>query len=206
MTSLRWNGWKSTIDVFFFFLFFFLLAHFYFPASGQAVVTGVVPSPPRFLPSIFIAHRVQLCEKVRGERELAKFDANLDGGTKSWKKRSGNGKPYLKYVCVCCLHIKPFFLPNDTINQCTQWPCWFFILQRFVPVQVRLCGHRTAVIRRRIYDLQKRRQNQRGGERKTAVTTACLSWRSQRVHTCNELSWRAKNDDWEKNALYVPSS
>ena len=34
-------------------------AHFYFPASGQAVVTGVVPSPPWFLPSIFIAHRVQ---------------------------------------------------------------------------------------------------------------------------------------------------
>ena len=41
-----------------FFLFFFL-AHFHFPASGQAVVTGVIPSPPRFLPSIFIAHRVQ---------------------------------------------------------------------------------------------------------------------------------------------------
>ena len=34
-------------------------AHFYFPASRQAVVTGVVPSSPRFLPSIFIAHRVQ---------------------------------------------------------------------------------------------------------------------------------------------------
>ena len=33
--------------------------HIYFPASGQAVVTGVVPFPPRFLPSIFIAHRVQ---------------------------------------------------------------------------------------------------------------------------------------------------
>ena len=31
----------------------------YFPASRQAVVTGVVPSPPRFWPSIFIAHRVQ---------------------------------------------------------------------------------------------------------------------------------------------------
>ena len=44
-----------TADVFFFFFF----AHFYFPASGQAVVTGVVPSPPRFLPSIFFAHRVQ---------------------------------------------------------------------------------------------------------------------------------------------------
>ena len=40
-----------------FLLFFF--THFYFPASGQAVVTGVVPSPPRFLPSIFIAHRVR---------------------------------------------------------------------------------------------------------------------------------------------------
>ena len=40
--------------------FFFLLLHtFYFPASGQAVVTGVIPSPPRFLPSSFIAHRVQ---------------------------------------------------------------------------------------------------------------------------------------------------
>ena len=43
----------------FFFSFFFFFAHFYFPASGQAVVAGVVPSPPRFLPSIFIAHRVQ---------------------------------------------------------------------------------------------------------------------------------------------------
>ena len=39
--------------------FFFFFAHFYFPASGQAVVTGVVPSPPRFLPLIFIAHGVQ---------------------------------------------------------------------------------------------------------------------------------------------------
>ena len=40
-----------------FFLSFF--SHFYFSASGQAVVTGVVPSPPRFLPPIFIAHKVQ---------------------------------------------------------------------------------------------------------------------------------------------------
>ena len=39
--------------------FFFFLLTLYFPASGQAVVTGVDPSPPRFLPSIFIAHRVQ---------------------------------------------------------------------------------------------------------------------------------------------------
>ena len=41
-----------------FFLFFYF-AHFFFPSSGQAVVTGVIPSPPRFLHSIFIAHRVQ---------------------------------------------------------------------------------------------------------------------------------------------------
>ena len=41
------------------FFFFSCSSLFYFPASGQAVVTGVVPSPPRFLPSIFIAHRVQ---------------------------------------------------------------------------------------------------------------------------------------------------
>ena len=40
-----------------FFLFFF--THIYFPASGQAVATGAVPSPPRFSPSIFVAHRVQ---------------------------------------------------------------------------------------------------------------------------------------------------
>ena len=37
---------------------FFFFMHIYFPASGQAVVTDVVPSPPGFLPSIFIAHRV----------------------------------------------------------------------------------------------------------------------------------------------------
>ena len=41
------------------FFFFFFFAHFHFPASGQAVVTGFIPSPPRFLPSIFIAHKVQ---------------------------------------------------------------------------------------------------------------------------------------------------
>ena len=50
------NNARYSCRVIFFFFFFF--AHFYFPASGQAVVTGVIPSP-RFLPSIFIAHRVQ---------------------------------------------------------------------------------------------------------------------------------------------------
>ena len=51
----------TTLGIFYsvFFFFFCFFAHFYFPASGQAVVTGVIHSPPRFLPSIFIAHRVQ---------------------------------------------------------------------------------------------------------------------------------------------------
>ena len=38
---------------------FIFSTRIYFPASGQTVVTGVVPSPPRFSPSIFIAHWVQ---------------------------------------------------------------------------------------------------------------------------------------------------
>ena len=46
------------LELFFFFSFFFF-SHFHFSAAEQAVVTGVVPSPPRFLPSIFIAHRIQ---------------------------------------------------------------------------------------------------------------------------------------------------
>ena len=38
---------------------FFFFAHFCFTASGQAVDTGVVPFPPPFLPSIFVARKVQ---------------------------------------------------------------------------------------------------------------------------------------------------
>ena len=57
-TSPCFQSPPTPSDTYFFF-FFLLLLHFYFPASGQAVVTGVVPSSPRFLPSIIIAHRVQ---------------------------------------------------------------------------------------------------------------------------------------------------
>ena len=40
--------------------FFFFSSHTStFSVSGQAVVTGVVPSPPRFLPLIYISNRVQ---------------------------------------------------------------------------------------------------------------------------------------------------
>ena len=64
LPGVVWRKWTSISDhlrilhMLFIYLFVFF-ANFYFPASGQAVVTGVVPSPPRFLPSIFIAHRVQ---------------------------------------------------------------------------------------------------------------------------------------------------
>ena len=39
--------------------FFVITSLFYFQASGQAVVAGVVPSLPWLVPSISIAHRVQ---------------------------------------------------------------------------------------------------------------------------------------------------
>ena len=40
--------------------FFFFISHIFFPASGQAMVTGRCRSfSPRFLTSFFIAHRVQ---------------------------------------------------------------------------------------------------------------------------------------------------
>ena len=35
------------------------------PSSGQAVVTGVVPFPPRYVPSMFIAHSVQYSHTAR---------------------------------------------------------------------------------------------------------------------------------------------
>ena len=53
---------RNTVDAIYLtttIFFFFFLTHIYFPASGQDVVTGVVPSSPRFFPSIFIAHSVQ---------------------------------------------------------------------------------------------------------------------------------------------------
>ena len=53
------GGYNRTCHVLWSLFFFLFSAHSYFPAPGQDVVTGVVPSSPRFLPSIFIAHRVQ---------------------------------------------------------------------------------------------------------------------------------------------------
>ena len=50
---------QSALTEYLVYIYFFSSSRIYFPVSGQAVVTGVVPSPPRFLPSTFIAHRVQ---------------------------------------------------------------------------------------------------------------------------------------------------
>ena len=50
---------KYATYVYIYIYIFFVSSHIYFPSSRQAVVTGVVPSSPRFLPSILIAHRVQ---------------------------------------------------------------------------------------------------------------------------------------------------
>ena len=79
---------RTVLDPFHFFYLFFS-SHFYFPASGQAVVTGVVPSPPRFLPSIFIAHRVQhsRCSSIF-HRELPAHALALSASQFVHKKKS----------------------------------------------------------------------------------------------------------------------
>ena len=51
VTSYQPRGFLTT--------FFFFSHTSTFQLLDKAVVTGVVPSPPRFLPSIFITHRVQ---------------------------------------------------------------------------------------------------------------------------------------------------
>ena len=43
----------------FFQLYCYFYTYFYFPAFGQAMETGVIPSPARFLPSMYIAQRVE---------------------------------------------------------------------------------------------------------------------------------------------------
>ena len=52
-SRFSFGGAGCDLDVFVSFCFIFFFSRFYLPASGQAVVISVVPSPPRFLPSIF---------------------------------------------------------------------------------------------------------------------------------------------------------
>ena len=73
------------------FIFFFFFSHN--PAfqllDGKAVVTGVVPSPTRFLPLIFIAHRVQQshCSSIL-HRELLTYALALSASQFVHKKNS----------------------------------------------------------------------------------------------------------------------
>ena len=70
---------------------FFSHTSTFFPASGQqAAVTGVVPFPPRFLPSIFIAHRVQQshCSSIFHHRVLLTHALALSASQFVHKKKS----------------------------------------------------------------------------------------------------------------------
>ena len=68
---------------------YFLHTHLLVPASGQAVVTGCVPSPPRFLSSFFIAHRAQQshCSSI-SHRVLLTHALALSAGQFVRKKKS----------------------------------------------------------------------------------------------------------------------
>ena len=93
---------------------FFFTQQFYFPASGQAVVTGVVPSPPRFLPSISIAHRVQqshcssILHQVLLTHALALSASQFVHKQKSLRictSMHSAGLELTKLTCCCCSHI-----------------------------------------------------------------------------------------------------
>ena len=62
----------------------------YFPASGQAVVTGVASSSPRFLPSIFIAHKAQQshCSSIFNQMLLLTHALALSASQFVHKKKS----------------------------------------------------------------------------------------------------------------------
>ena len=124
------------------FLFSFFL-HFYFPASGQqAVVTGIVPSSPRFLPSIFIAHRVQQshCSSIF-HRVLLTHARLLSASHIVYKKRHYSASTALarctsqKRVC----HVKNWakkssFEPLEmarSLVRFSPWPALFSVFQDF---------------------------------------------------------------------------
>ena len=67
----------------------FFFKHIYLRASEQAVVTDFVPSSPQFLPSIFIAHRVEQthCSSIF-HRVLLTHALALSAGQFVHKKKS----------------------------------------------------------------------------------------------------------------------
>ena len=70
-------------------LFFNISSSHFFPASGQAVIAGVVHSHPRFLPPVFIAHRFQQshCSSMF-HRELLTYALALSACQFVQKKKS----------------------------------------------------------------------------------------------------------------------
>ena len=110
----------------------YFFAHMYFPASGQAVVTGLVPFS-RVLPSIFIPHRVQqshcssifhrvllthalalsASQSVHNKKPLRIYSSMLSGGFELTKliytrlednlmRHRGDRSYVPRYVCTCC--------------------------------------------------------------------------------------------------------
>ena len=83
------------------YLFIYFSHTFTFQLLDNAVVTGVVPSSPRFLPSMFIAHRVQQshCSSIF-HRVLQTHALALSASQFVHKKRSQ--RIYTSCCCCCC--------------------------------------------------------------------------------------------------------
>ena len=81
--------------------------------SGQAVVTGVVPFPPRYVPSIFIAHRVQhshcssilikCCKLTLSRFPLRKFITSYQKDEYFWRR-----------------YVNNFYARKVPVNMCTR--------------------------------------------------------------------------------------
>ena len=99
--------------LFLFVCLFVFHTHIYFPASGHVVDTGVVPSPPRFLPSIFIAHRVQHishCSSIF-HRVLLTHALALSASQFVHKKKSP------RIYASTCMHSEGFELTKPTYTR-----------------------------------------------------------------------------------------
>ena len=57
--------------------FVHFLSHFYFPASGQAVVSSVVPSPPRYVPSVLSHIRFSIPTASRSSSNISQQEQQI---------------------------------------------------------------------------------------------------------------------------------
>ena len=111
--------------------------HFYFPVSGHAVVTGVVPSPPRFLPSTLIAHRVQqshcssICHRVLLTHALA-----LSASQIVLKKKSQRFHTSMHSAVLELTKLTYTRLEDDLIrHRGALFPCDYFAILLFCRMQ-----------------------------------------------------------------------